>query len=81
MLHERSPYAITLAEVNGDGARTYDILHEMPFSPELKRMGVLLRDRDDGRIVFYVKGADSVMDERIRRSDWMEEEVAPHALT
>ena len=28
-----------------------------------------------GRITFYVKGADTVMGERIRRSDWMEEEV------
>lgn len=38
-------------------------------------MGVLLRERESGRISFFVKGADTVMGERIRPSDWMEEEV------
>eukprot|EP00975_Prorocentrum_lima_P028599 6009610-Prorocentrum_lima.AAC.1 len=33
----------------------------MPFSAELKRMGVVLRDLATGRITFYVKGADTVI--------------------
>lgn len=74
VLHARTPSMITLKEPTGR-LRRYALLHEMPFSSELKRMGVLLRELDTREIFFYVKGADAVMTERIARSDWLEEEV------
>ena len=55
--------------------RGFELLGEMPFSSELKRMGVLLRDESTGAIQFLAKGAESVMAERVASSDWMEEEV------
>ena len=58
-LHERTPDSLALR--TGEGAlRRFAVLHERPFSAELKRMGVLLRDEATGRITFYVKGADTV---------------------
>ncbi len=40
VLTERTPSRIVLAEPGG--ARSFALLHEMPFSSELKRMGVVL---------------------------------------
>ena len=59
---------------------TYDclphqVLHEMPFTSESKRMGILLRHVPSGDILFYVKGADAVMSERVVGADWLEEET------
>eukprot|EP00965_Chrysotila_dentata_P237280 6201810-Pleurochrysis_carterae.AAC.2 len=58
-LHARTPHSIVLSGPDG-ALRHFELLHEMPFSAELKRMGVLLRDVASGRITFYVKGADTV---------------------
>lgn len=54
---------------------TWQVLHEMPFSSELKRMGIVLRHAPSGEVLFYVKGADSVMVDRLTGADWVEEEV------
>jgi magnesium-transporting ATPase (P-type) len=42
VLVSRTPKSVTLREPSGM-LREYEVLHEMPFSSELKRMGVLLR--------------------------------------
>lgn len=34
----------------------YDVLHVFPFSSETKRMGIIVRERATGQIVFYMKG-------------------------
>lgn len=39
----------------------YDILENFPFSSETKRMGILLRNKETGRLIFYLKGADVVL--------------------
>ena len=39
----------------------YDILANFPFSSETKRMGILVKHRSTGRVIFYLKGADMVM--------------------
>lgn len=74
VLHERTPTRIVVHEPSGR-LRGFELLGEMPFSSELKRMGVLLRDESTGAIQFLAKGAESVMAERVASSDWMEEEV------
>lgn len=39
----------------------YTILENFPFSPETKRMGLVMKDDNQGTIHFFLKGADSVM--------------------
>jgi phospholipid-translocating ATPase len=40
---------------------TYLILANFPFSSDTKRMGIVLKHEKSGRIIFYLKGAETVM--------------------
>ncbi|PAA62254.1 hypothetical protein BOX15_Mlig029437g1 [Macrostomum lignano] len=53
----------------------YTVLHLFPFSSESKRMGIIVRDDRTGEIVFYAKGADTVIGAVVQPVDWLEEEV------
>ena len=44
----------------------YDILDNFPFSSDTKRMGIILRYRQTGKIIFYVKGADVAMIPKVK---------------
>lgn len=44
----------------------YDILGNFPFSSESKRMGIILRHRETNKIIFYLKGAETVMEKKVR---------------
>lgn len=44
----------------------YDILANFPFSSETKRMGIIVRYRKNNRIMFYLKGAETVMEKKVR---------------
>lgn len=44
----------------------YDILANFPFSSETKRMGIIVRHRKSNKIVFYLKGAENVMEKKVR---------------
>lgn len=44
----------------------YDIYQNFPFSSETKRMGIILRHRQSGKIIFYVKGADVAMLSKVK---------------
>lgn len=37
-------------------------------------MGIIIRDEQSGEIVFYMKGADTVMNRIVLYNDWLEEE-------
>lgn len=52
----------------------YTILHIFPFTSETKRMGIILKDEQSGEIIFYLKGADVVMQSIVQYNDWLEEE-------
>ncbi|TKA22204.1 hypothetical protein B0A50_08316 [Salinomyces thailandicus] len=60
-----------------------EILHLFPFTSESKRMGLVARfcriaDKrtdDEGDIVFWQKGADTVMNDIVAANDWLEEET------
>jgi len=60
---------------------SYDILACFPFSSETKRMGIIVRERWSGRILFFVKGAESVMMSMLRQkaSGWLAEECGNFA--
>ncbi|GAA5989868.1 hypothetical protein JCM10908_002355 [Rhodotorula pacifica] len=53
---------------------SYDVLEIFPFTSESKRMGIVVRDRQNGEITFYQKGADVVMARIVAYNDWLEEE-------
>lgn len=53
----------------------YDILQVFPFTSESKRMGIIVRDKNTGEILFYMKGADVVMATIVQYNDWLIEEV------
>ena len=52
----------------------FDILDVFPFTSESKRMSLVVRDRENGEIMFYEKGADVVMADIVQSNDWLEEE-------
>jgi phospholipid-translocating ATPase len=53
----------------------YDILQVFPFTSETKRMGIIIRDKQTNEIIFYLKGADTVMQPIVQYNDWLNEEV------
>lgn len=58
----------------GDQLLDYDILHIFPFTSETKRMGIIVRDRASGDVLFLEKGADAMMARIVQDNDWLEEE-------
>jgi phospholipid-translocating ATPase len=44
----------------------YEILANFPFSSDTKRMGILLRNKKYGHILFYLKGAESIMEQFVK---------------
>ncbi|KAK5703149.1 putative aminophospholipid-translocase [Elasticomyces elasticus] len=66
--------------VDGRTVMKVEILHVFPFTSESKRMGIVVRfvqSEDDGEsdIVFFEKGADTVMTSIVKENDWLEEET------
>lgn len=45
---------------------TYFILANFPFSSDTKRMGIILKHQKTGRLMFYLKGAETVMKAKVR---------------
>ena len=52
----------------------YQILQVFPFTSESKRMGIIVKDINNGEITFYLKGADVVMSTIVQYNDWLNEE-------
>ena len=60
-----------------------EILNLFPFTSSSKRMGIIVRflrndrtaDDDGGEIVFFQKGADTVMTSIVAANDWLDEET------
>jgi len=64
-LVKRTQQEIIIRNKAGD-EEAYDILNCFPFSSETKRMGIILRYRKNGLILFYLKGAEVVLKNKIR---------------
>lgn len=56
--------------------REYEILQVFPFTSETKRMGIIVRDLATRDILFYLKGADTVMQSIVQYNDWLVEECS-----
>lgn len=52
----------------------FDVLNIFPFTSETKRMGIIVRNRQNQEITFYEKGADTVMARIVQYNDWLNEE-------
>jgi phospholipid-translocating ATPase len=44
----------------------YDILANFPFTSASKRMGIILKHKESQKIMFYLKGAETVMKDPVR---------------
>ena len=61
-----------------------EILNLFPFTSDSKRMGIIVRfsrrtrasKDEEGEIVFFQKGADTVMTSIVAANDWLDEETA-----
>jgi magnesium-transporting ATPase (P-type) len=48
----------------------FEILRKMDFNSDRKRMSVLLRDPNDGKLKLLMKGADSIMLDRVDQKQY-----------
>ena len=74
VLENRSLTSMTISNPSGI-PEEFEILNVFPFTSASKRMGIILKFKDSGKIVFYSKGADSVMKQLVKQSDWLDEET------
>ena len=44
----------------------YEILANFPFSSDTKRMGIVLKNKHHGHIIFYLKGAENVIEKFVK---------------
>ena len=56
----RTDKLITLEDAEGI-SEEFDVLANFPFSSDTKRMGIILKNRKHGHIIYYLKGAENVM--------------------
>jgi len=73
LLWDRTLTTITLKNPLGE-QESYEILESFPFSSERKRMGIIIRNKSNGEIRFFMKGADVIMEKIVKESDWLREE-------
>lgn len=72
-LVKRTQDEVVLRSRNGQEF-VFEILVEFPFTPASKRMGIIVRCKSNGKILFLAKGADSVMGGMVKVNDWLDEE-------
>ena len=44
-----------------DNSEEFEVLANFPFSSDTKRMGIILKNKKHGHIIYYLKGAENVM--------------------
>ena len=56
----RTDKEIKIKDAN-DNLEEFDVLANFPFSSDTKRMGIILKNKKHGHIIYYLKGAENVM--------------------
>ena len=64
-LVERDQHYINIKNA-ANAPEKYEVLANFPFTSESKRMGIILKHTESGTIVFYLKGAEVVMKQKVR---------------
>ena len=59
--------SMTILNAN-DFEEIYEIKAIFPFSSETKRMGIIVKNVQSGKIIFYLKGAETVMKNKVKPS-------------
>ena len=66
-LMERDQNLIVLQNPIGQREH-YEVLANFPFSSETKRMGIIVKNKETNKIIFFLKGAETVMKNFVRPS-------------
>lgn len=67
-LKARNDKRIELEWVDLKLAQNFTILNNFPFTSKRKRMGIIVKDETFNKIIFYMKGADDIMLNRVQQS-------------
>ena len=65
-LYNRTDKEIVIKDA-ADALEEFEVLANFPFSSDTKRMGILLKNKKHGHIIFYLKGAENVMLKRVKK--------------
>jgi phospholipid-translocating ATPase len=65
-LTQRSQLRMQLMNAAGK-EEDYAILANFPFSSETKRMGILIKHLESNRLIFYLKGAEVIMEHKVQK--------------
>ena len=57
-----------ILEIKGE-RKTYEILNELEYSSERKRMSVICKDQETNKIILYAKGADSMIESLLNQQN------------
>ena len=52
---------------SADNIEEFEVLANFPFSSDTKRMGIVLKNKKYGHIIYYLKGAESVMMKYVKK--------------
>ena len=66
VLTHRSDKEIQIKDA-AENVENFEILANFPFSSETKRMGIVLKNKKYGHIIFYLKGAENVMTKFVKK--------------
>jgi phospholipid-translocating ATPase len=66
-LVERDRKYCIVRNANGN-LENYDIIACFPFTSASKKMSILVKSQETGKIIYYVKGAETVIEEKIKAS-------------
>lgn len=64
-LRERERLKCTIRNAAGIN-ESYRVLAMFPFTSESKKMSILVKSEETGRIIYFVKGAEVVMEHKIK---------------
>ena len=65
-LFNRTDKERTIKDTAGN-IEEFEVLANFPFSSDTKRMGIILKNKTHGHIIFYLKGAENVMMKRVMK--------------
>lgn len=65
ILEEREEHCVKIRDTNGH-VQEFEILENFPFSSDTKRMGIVVRNKETSQLMFYLKGAEVVLERKVR---------------
>jgi phospholipid-translocating ATPase len=68
ILKNRTQTSIDLYWEDFQVSQSFTVLNNFPFTSKKKRMGIIVKDSLTGRIIFYLKGADEIMRNRVHQN-------------